>query len=274
MEFHQDFPDSRDADELRPYLSAATRQASEAGRPLTLKTTNWKDLASSHSAVSVARKIEKVLRYVAVKCVHPGTVSSLDPDWDYPIADCNGSAEFGEYVDHLIEKKLIRAFWETDRQGEQGVSGYSPTIEGWQAVEPSVPPGGIAGTCFVAMWFSSAMNEAYELGIRPAIEDDNGLKAIRIDRVAHNRQITDEIMAGIRRAEFMVADFTGQRAGVYYESGFAKGLGREVIYTCRKGSFKRRHFDTSVMNHLVWTDSGELRKKLADHIAATILRKA
>jgi hypothetical protein len=72
----------------------------------------------------------------------------------------------------------------------------------------------------------------------------------------------------------MVADFTGQRAGVYYEAGFARGLGREVIYTCRETSFRRCHFDTSVMNHLVWKDAADLRKKLADHIAATIVRKA
>jgi hypothetical protein len=58
------------------------------------------------------------------------------------------------------------------------------------------------------MWFDPSMAEAYGLGIVPAIEQDCGLRAVRIDQVEHNNQITDEIMAGIRGAQFMVADFT------------------------------------------------------------------
>ena len=32
----------------------------------------------------------------------------------------------------------------------------------------------------------------------------------------------------------MVCDLTGYRGGVYFEAGFAYGLGMPVIYTCRK----------------------------------------
>ncbi len=32
----------------------------------------------------------------------------------------------------------------------------------------------------------------------------------------------------------MVCDLSGYRGGVYFEAGFAHGLGLEVIYTCRK----------------------------------------
>jgi nucleoside 2-deoxyribosyltransferase len=124
------------------------------------------------------------------------------------------------------------------------------------------------------MWFDPSMTEAYSLGIEPAIEQDCGLRAIRIDRVEHNNQITDEIMAGIRGAQFMVADFTKHRNGVYYEAGFARGLGRDVIYCCREDSFKERHFDTSVINHIVWSDPADLRRKLVNRIQATILPKA
>jgi nucleoside 2-deoxyribosyltransferase len=46
--------------------------------------------------------------------------------------------------------------------------------------------------------------------------------------------INDEIIAQIRRSRFMVCDLTGHRGGVYFEAGFAYGLGMPVIYTCRK----------------------------------------
>ena len=32
----------------------------------------------------------------------------------------------------------------------------------------------------------------------------------------------------------MVCDLTGYRGGVYFEAGFAYGLGLDVIYTCRE----------------------------------------
>lgn len=81
-------------------------------------------------------------------------------------------------------------------------------------------------------------------------------------------------MAGIRDAEFTVADFTGNRGGVYYEAGFARGLGRPVIYCCQESEMEKVHFDTKIISHVTWKDSAELRKKLADRINATILPKA
>ena len=87
------------------------------------------------------------------------------------------------------------------------------------------------------MWFDKSMDEIWEKGFRPAIKAA-GYKAIRIDRKEHLNKIDDEIIAEIRRARFLVADFTqgkaGQRGGVYYEAGFAHGLNIPVVFTCRK----------------------------------------
>lgn len=41
----------------------------------------------------------------------------------------------------------------------------------------------------------------------------------------HSNKIDDEIIGEIRRSAFIVADFTGHRGGVYFEAGFAMGLG-------------------------------------------------
>ena len=64
--------------------------------------------------------------------------------------------------------------------------------------------------------------------------EDAGYEAVRIDEKEHTNKIDDEIIAEIRRSRFVVADFTqgkdGARGGVYYEAGFAHGLGIEVIF--------------------------------------------
>ena len=57
---------------------------------------------------------------------------------------------------------------------------------------------------------------------------------------------------------------------IHFEAGLAMGLGRPVIWTCRKDDFENTHFDTRQYNHIVWETPEDLREKLADRIRATI----
>jgi nucleoside 2-deoxyribosyltransferase len=73
-------------------------------------------------------------------------------------------------------------------------------------------------------------------------------------------------------AQIVIVDFTGFRSGVFFEAGFAKGIGREVIWTCREDYFDQlsQHFDTRQYQHIKWTDPQDLRDQLRDRIRATI----
>ena len=126
---------------------------------------------------------------------------------------------------------------------------------------------------FVAMWFDESMDEVWEKGFRPAIRNA-GYEALRIDRKEHLNKIDDEIIAEIRRARFLVADFThgktGPRGGVYYEAGFAHGLNIPVVFTCRKDALEKVHFDTRQYPHIVWETLEELRAGLAKRISAVL----
>ena len=126
---------------------------------------------------------------------------------------------------------------------------------------------------FVAMWFNDRIVSAYDDGIEAGIKD-TGFKPIRIDRKDHVNKIEDEIIAEIRRSRFLVADFThdkdGARGGVYYEAGFAHGLGLPVIFTCHEDSMETLHFDTAHYSHIVWAEPKDLREKLKNRILAVI----
>ena len=126
---------------------------------------------------------------------------------------------------------------------------------------------------FVAMWFDKSMNQSFEKGIEPAIRDC-GYMPVRIDQIEHVDKIDDRIISEIRRSRFLVADFTSEidkpRGGVYFEAGFALGLGIPVIWTCRSDIITNIHFDTRQFNHIVWSNSGELREKLSTRIRAVI----
>ena len=123
------------------------------------------------------------------------------------------------------------------------------------------------------MWINPEMDDAYEQGIEEGIEAA-GYKPMRIDKKPDVNKIDDEIIAQIRRSRFLVADFThgedGARGGVYWEAGFAYGLGLPVIYSCREDMVDQLHFDTRQYYHIVWETTEELRDGLAQRIEALI----
>ena len=77
-------------------------------------------------------------------------------------------------------------------------------------------------------------------------------------------------MAEIRRSRFVVADYTGQRNGVYFEAGFALGLGVDLIPTCRSDEVANLHFDIKHLNTLTWKSPAELAEGLNGRIRAVI----
>lgn len=150
------------------------------------------------------------------------------------------------------------------------------SLSGRIHVEEQLRDLGRGRQAFVAMWFDPCMKKAYSRGIKPAIRDV-GYEPVRIDRKEFLGKVDDEIVAELRKSRFVVADFTtskksGARGGVYYEAGFASGLGIDVIYTCRKDRMKAVHFDTNHFNHITWKKPKDLREQLRNRIAATLGR--
>jgi hypothetical protein len=131
---------------------------------------------------------------------------------------------------------------------------------------------------FVAMWFDPDMSAIYDRAIEPAIRRA-GYEAMRIDKKNHNNKIDDEIIAEIKRSQFIVADFSCSRiadesgkahwisrGGVYFEAGFAYGLNIPVIWTCRESDIEGVHFDTRQFSHILWSDPAVFEKDLNDRI--------
>ena len=119
------------------------------------------------------------------------------------------------------------------------------------------------------MWFSNDFLEAWKGGFAPAIASA-GYEPYRVDQEPHIDRIDAKIVAEIRNSRFLVADVTGHRQGVYFEAGYATGLGRPVIWTVRKDDLENVHFDTRQYNHVVWEEPEDLSEQLFDLIRAVI----
>jgi hypothetical protein len=163
-------------------------------------------------------------------------------------------------VTDVLCKEL--AYLATDDKSEYRVSPKGLLhLEGASNIASSVG--------FCAMWFSEDVKPLWDQVIGPAIQD-SGYDPLRIDSKQHNGKIDDEIMASIRGAKFVVADFTGNRGGVYYEAGFAHGLDLPVIFMCREKD--DLHFDIRQYNCIFWKPDNldNARERLKNRILATL----
>jgi hypothetical protein len=124
--------------------------------------------------------------------------------------------------------------------------------------------------CFIAMSFNEKTRQ-----IRAAIKDaliETGYEHIIIDEqhTSSDQTINDAIIAALRRCKFCIADFSFHSNGVYFESGFALGQGKQVIYTCSKEEFANAHFDIRPLQHIIYENPEELKKALVHKIEAWI----
>ena len=167
-------------------------------------------------------------------------------------------------MDYLLnEKDFIK----------KSTSGFQLKPKGWEYIETLYKPNLESSVGFVAMWFNHELNNFYDSIIAPAIMEA-GFKPLRIDKKEHNNKIDDEILISINKSRFIVADFTGQRGGVYFEAGYAIGKGIPVIWICKEQDLNKIHFDNRQYNFILWDDDNleTFKKRLTNRISSTISR--
>jgi len=87
-----------------------------------------------------------------------------------------------------------------------------------------------------------------------------GLQAYRVDLEEPSRTISDAILDKIEEAVCVIADLTYARQSVYFEAGFALGLGLPLLLTCRRDHRQhirddlRVHFDLAQFKISFWAE--------------------
>jgi nucleoside 2-deoxyribosyltransferase len=218
-----------------------------------------------NSDPTVEAKQKRLLSILARASTYPGQTVYLDHAVDYPLLYAKNSDEAEFFIKALSDQGLIEnSQYTLDAKG----STCKVTTTGWLEVEKIKQSGKDSADAFIAMWFSEERAE-HHVAIATAIRN-TGYSPIRIDRIEHVNKIDDEIIARIRRSRFLVADFTGQRNGIYFEAGFMLGLGRPVIWACEKSDLSNVHFDTRQYNTIDYLDTNDLRQRLENRIEAII----
>jgi nucleoside 2-deoxyribosyltransferase len=125
--------------------------------------------------------------------------------------------------------------------------------KGWNEIDRLKRINAASRFGFVAMSFRDRFTALYEQGIAPGISAA-GYEARRVDRTEHNNRIDDETIAGIKQSRFLIADFTVNRGGIYFEAGLAIGLGLPVIWLVRENRLEGVHFDNRQYNFITWRE--------------------
>lgn len=143
----------------------------------------------------------------------------------------------------------------------------------------SIPPINKRNQIFVAMMFSKETASTYEQVYKPVIQSLN-YSAMRIDEKQFNGSIIGEITTEITDSIALIADLTGNRGGVYYEAGIARGLQLcnhpiKLILTCKRGFFdnEKVHFDVSGDNIILYENDDDLKQKLAKRLQAVLSKE-
>ena len=253
--------------DVRYILSALTRRASTEGRRITIDHNNIDELLQSVAIPkSPLENMDRALLYVADHQTKADEFFEVFFGNDYPLAFAKDEDEFRYFLHTLGDRNLLENL---GLAGHPRSDSYRLTPEGWEKAELIKSLQVDSNQAFVAIWFSEELSDAWEQGFKPALES-TGFDPLRVDLAEHNDKIDDFIIAQIRRSGLLVADFTGHRGGVYFEAGFAMGLGIPVIWTCRESDIDGLHFDTRQYNHIAWTTPADLQTRLQNRIAATI----
>lgn len=261
----------KEEDRLRARLTTMLIDLREHGETYPLVTTGLVDAAYMKQPLVAHERADRLLQFVTKSTESVGEFILLSPSDSDAAMAWSESLDWEEvyyFLGYLAERGWLQVTSSSSWvmfEGQVTIDGYSRIEELKINVDST--------QAFVAMWFDDSMNEAFKQGMESAVSQA-GYSPMRIDRKEHINKIDDEIVAEIRRSRFLVADFTqgpdGARGGVYYEAGFAHGLGIPVIFTCHEKSVDTLHFDTNHYNHIVWTTPEELREKLKNRILAVI----
>ena len=241
-----------------------------------------------------AQKIDKILLYLGSNTKYFGQEFRSNNSWEikklFFINDLGFSnettQELNYFVNYLFEEKYLegekRDCFAFKNAGYYCV--FTLTPKALARVDELQKNINNNKDIFVAMAFNDDTKPTRE-AIRKAIQEAKFSDKF-IDEIIHNQQIVPYMMRLIRDCRFLIMDITEPNYGAYYEAGYALGLGKEVIITCRQDIFSKKiykdeleekalkpHFDIVQRQILVWENGKDLSAKLKQWILELATRK-
>ncbi|WNQ10598.1 hypothetical protein MJA45_23735 [Paenibacillus aurantius] len=235
-------------------LSGLIREMLELNKDVYITREN-KDamLASAMIPTSLEEKMEKCLLSLHRKVEGPNELLSLAPiEHSYNITYSPSLQEFIYVLEELKTQKLV------ERRGQ----ALSLTPAGWAKAE-ELKENRSSKQCFLAVGMEPELLEPLKAALLPKLKE-SGYEAVTPEAEERVDRSTEQ---AIRGSDLVIADFTNQARSVYFEAGYAKGLGLKVIGTVRRDSTAGLLLDPSGDPPIVWDTPEDLAEQLQERIA-------
>lgn len=180
-------------------------------------------------------------------------------------------------LDYLVDLEYLTCIHNDNLPKYLQTKHYKLTSKAWERIDELQKNDLNSSNAFVAMSFHESTKPTRE-AIRKGIENTK-FSASFMDEIIHSRQIVPEMLRLIKESRFLIMDISNPNYGAYFEAGYALGLGKEVIITCKKDVFETKtykdwieekafkpHFDIAQRQILVWDNETDLTTKLEQWI--------
>jgi hypothetical protein len=232
-----------------------------------------KNILLDTSPPGLSEQLNHFVHWLATNQPTPGESVSITQRTYAAIGAQNDNAS-GFVMEHAVDSGLVDGAVQRVLSGKYIFGPMKLTFKGWAHYE-EIRRGNSAGrTAFMAMQFGDGVLDTIYMGHFKAAVTATGFELKRNDEAQKAGLIDDHMRVEIRQSRFLIADLTHANRGAYWEAGFAEGLGKPVIYTCRADEFdtQETHFDTNHHLTVKWDpdNMGEAVEKLKATIRATL----
>lgn len=243
---------------------------SQALYKMTKGKSNWPmitgplldDILKSGAVPSHAEQLDNLLIWLAEETKEYGKYMAALPGSYLSAVGATGRTAFLFLVAAARERHFIESTTQDSYTFITLANGWGIhpsirlTFSGWSHVEELRRGHSSSRIAFMAMKFGDAQTDLLFRDHFKNAVSETGFELRRLDEQPQAGLIDDRLRVEIRQSRFLIADLTHHNNGAYWEAGFAEGLGKPVIYTCRKDVFDDKtqgtHFDTNHHLTVVW----------------------
>jgi hypothetical protein len=256
----------------RAAISHRLRGATDEGQVPLLTTYELDSLIADVRLPSAAQQATNLIRYVGDRVSASGhQLKDLPHDVDTIVGSPNR-----DFTLRIARQLLQRGVLDGREVGHLGSVNelimIDLTLVGWELYEAE-QHGKVAGSYgFMALKFGDPVLDPF---LRDVIKPTVASIGFTLEdmRDAAQAGVIDNVMrARIRDAAFVLVDLTHANEGAYWEAGYAEGLGKPVLYLCKRQVFQNHgtHFDTNHCTTVQWDEAAP--DQFSEELKATLRR--
>jgi hypothetical protein len=268
IEACEDLPAILHTDKQRSFLSYTIRRAKSSKQAPRYVSEQIERILRNMVLPSAHEQIDNLIRWMGETIEGPGASTQLNFRDHGAIAGSLLKQESFRFVlsemfnAGLLDGRFAPWTFKKPDGGNttqtEGQAVVTLSLLGWNRFEELKRGSASGNNAFMAMQYGDAqLDGIVDDQFRTAISD-TGFTLRRLDDHPRAGLIDDRLRVEIRACRFLIADLSHGNRGAHWEAGYAEGLGKPVIYTCRIDVFNdpnhqhHPHFDTNHHLTVVW----------------------